>query len=225
MENGKAKTRPLGSQKLEGRTRLMIAIPSRDVWKSDFGMSLAAMVAATVNELPFLDIVFNNAKGATLAMNRIKLCQDAVDNQCDYVLFLDDDMRVPMHTVLMFLKRQVDIIACNCARREIPPRPTAKGFENELVYTRENSTGIEKVKSIGTGIMMIHTDVFKNLPQPWFCEDPIKRIGEDVWFCNTAREAGYDIYIDHDLSKDVVHIGEFDYTHQLMEQYTERGAE
>lgn len=220
MKNGSSK--PLDSNGLEGRTRIMIAIPSRDVWKSDFGMSLAAMIACTVNELPFLDIIFNNAKGCSLSMNRIKLCQNAVEHNCDYVLFLDDDMRVPMHTILMFLKRQVDIIGANCARREIPPRPTAKGFEDELVYTREASTGIEKVKSVGTGIMMIHADVFRSLPQPWFCEDPIKGIGEDVWFCNAAREAGYSIFIDHDLSKDVVHIGEFDYKHQLMEQYTER---
>lgn len=206
------------------RTKLMLAIPSRDVWKSDFGMSLAAMVAATVNEMPFLDIIFNNAKGSSLSMNRIKLCQDAVDNGCDYVLFLDDDMRIPMHTIMMLVARQVDVIGANCARRELPPRPTAKGFQNELVYTRENSTGIEKVKSVGTGVMLIHTGVFKDLPQPWFNEDPVKKIGEDVWFCNIAREAGFDIHIDHDISKEVVHIGEFDYKHQLMGQYTEKGA-
>ena len=215
-------TKPLGSPKLEGRTRLMIAVPSRDVWRSDFGMSLAAMTACTVNELPFLDLIFNNAKGCSLAMNRIKLCEDAVNNHCDYILFLDDDMRVPMHTVLMFLKRQVDIIACNCARKEIPPRPTARGFDNGYVQTSQESTGLEKVKSVGTGIMMINCAVFANISTPWFCEDPVKKIGEDVWFCNQARDAGYDIHIDHDLSKDVAHIGEFEYTLQLANEFRDR---
>lgn len=212
-------TRPLGSEKREGRTRLMIAVPSRDVWRSDFGMSLAAMVACTVNELPFLDVIFNNAKGCSLAMNRIKLCEDAVESDCDYILFLDDDMRVPMHTVLMFLKRQKDVVACNYARKELPPRPTTVGLDGNYLFTEEESTGLEKVKSAGTGIMMIKIDVFKNIEAPWFCEDPVKKIGEDVWFCNQARAAGYDINIDHDLSKDVAHIGEFEYTLQLAEAF------
>lgn len=198
----------------------MVAIPTRDVWKSDFGVSLAIMMCASISQLPFLDVIINNAKGASLAMNRIDLCQAAINSKCDYILFLDDDMRVPMGTIMLMLKRQVDIIGANCARREFPPAPTAKGFDNELVYTRENSTGIEEVKSVGTGIMLINTDVLKNIPAPWFCEDPVSRIGEDVWFCNQARTAGYKIFIDHDISKDVVHIGEFDYCHQQMEQWS-----
>lgn len=199
------------------RVKVMMAIPSRDVWKSDFGVSFAMMLAASVTQLPFLDVIVNNAKGASLAMNRIDLCQKAIDAKCDYILFMDDDMRVPMGTLMMFLKHQVDIIGANCARREWPPAPTAKGFDNNLVYTREKSTGLEKVKSVGTGIMMIHTSVFNKIEKPWFCEDPVARIGEDVFFCNQARKAGYDIFIDHDVSKDVVHIGEFDYCHQQTE--------
>lgn len=207
--------------------KIMIAIPSRDVWKSDFGMSLTSMVAASVTQIPGLSLILNNAKGASLAMNRNDLCQKALDHNCDYILFCDDDMRVPMGTLMFFLKRQVDIIAANCARREFPPSPTAKGFDDMMVYTRAASTGVEKVKSVGTGIMMIHTSVFKDLPKPWFQEDALNRIGEDVWFCNTARNAGYDIFIDHDVSKDVIHIGEFEYCHQLMDgwQGQEKGAE
>lgn len=205
---------------MKDRIKVMIAVPSRDVWKSDFGVSLTMMVAASISQLSFLDLILNNAKGASLAMNRIDLCQKAIDAECDYILFLDDDMRVPMGTLMLMLKRQVDIIGANCARREYPPAPTAKGFDNELIYTREGSTGIEEVRSVGTGIMLIKTDVFKGINAPWFCEDPVKRIGEDVWFCNQAREAGYKIYIDHDISKDVVHIGEFDYCHQQMEQWS-----
>lgn len=205
---------------MKQRIKVMVAIPSRDVWKSDFGVSLTIMVAASVTQLPFLDLILNNAKGASLAMNRIDLCQKAIDAGCDYILFLDDDMRVPMGTLMLLLKRQVDIIGANCARREWLPSPTAKGFDGGLIYTRENSTGIEEVKSVGTGIMLIKTDVFQKISAPWFCEDPVARIGEDVWFCNQARAAGIKIHIDHDVSKDVVHIGEFDYCHQQMEQWS-----
>jgi len=206
------------------RVKVMLAIPSRDVWKSDFGVSLAIMACASISQMPNLDMIIYNQKGASLAMNRIDLCQKAIDAKCDYILFLDDDMRLPMETLLLLLSRQVDIIGANCARRELPPVPTAKGFNGDFVYSREHSTGIEKVKSVGTGVMLVHTAVFENIPKPWFCEDPVQRIGEDVWFCNQAREAGYSIYIDHDVSKGVLHIGEFEYSHQIMDGYSSKGS-
>lgn len=200
--------------------KVMIGVPSRNnSWWSDFGLSLAAMCATTASEAPFIDIILNNTVGTGLAMNRIKLCRQAVEKGCDYILFLDDDMRIPMHTLLMFIKRQKHIVAANCARKELPPRSTAKGFDGMCVWTRKNSEGLEKVMSIGTAVMLIHTDVFKALPQPWFCEDPVKEIGEDVYFCNKAREHGFDIWIDHDISKDVVHMGGFEFTHQLMDTW------
>jgi len=73
--------------------------------------------------------------------------------------------------------------------------------------------------------MLIKTSVFESLPQPWFMEDPIKEIGEDVHFCNLAREHGFQVFIDHDLSKDVMHIGEFEYRHQIMQQWDDEPTE
>lgn len=200
--------------------KVMIGVPSRNnSWWSDFGMSLAAMMYATACEAPFIEIVMNNTVGTGLAMNRIKLCRQAIDAGCDYVLFLDDDMRIPMDTLLTMLKRQKPIVAANCARKELPPRSTAKNFEGYCLWTKKSSTGLEKCKSIGTAVMLIHTDVFKALPAPWFCEDPVLEIGEDVYFCNKAREHGFDIWVDHDISKEVVHMGGFEFTHQLMETW------
>lgn len=207
------------------RIKVMIGVPSRNnSWWSDFGLSLAAMCAATAYEAPFIDMVLNNTVGTGLAMNRIKLCKQAVERGCDYVLFLDDDMRIPMHTLIMLVKAQKAVVAANCARKELPPRSTAKGFDDMCVWTRSTSTGLEKVKSVGTGVMLINCQLFKNLPQPWFCEDPVKEIGEDVFFCNLARAHGYDIWIDHDVSKEVVHMGGFEYTHSLMDTWKEPAA-
>lgn len=205
--------------KEQGRIRVMLAVPSRNVWMSQTAMSFAAMVAASVSEIPNLDLVFNNCIGSGLAMNRIKMVRDAIENGCDYIFFIDDDMNIPMQALILLLARDKEIVAANCARKELPPRPTAQGFDGMCVYTSETSTGLEKVKSIGTGMMLINLRVFGSLAQPWFCEDPIKEVGEDVYFCGKAREAGFDIWIDHDLSKDVGHIGEFEFRHQIMEQW------
>lgn len=203
-------------------TKVLIAVPSRNnSWWSDFGLSLAAMTAATAYEAPSVDMILWNVQGTGLSMNRINLCKKALEKNCTHVLFLDDDMRIPMHTLMMFLAHKKDIIAANCARKELPPRSTAKGWDDMCVWTKKSSTGLEKVKSVGTAVMLINTDVLKKMDQPWFCEDPVREIGEDVYFCNKAREIGFDIWIDHDLSKDVVHMGGFEFTHQIGEHWND----
>lgn len=199
--------------------KVMIAVPSRDTWKSDFGMSLAAMCCATIYAIPGLELVMNNAKGCSLSMNRIDLCKKAMERGCDFILFLDDDMRIPMETLSQLVSHQKDIIGANCATRAMPPSPTARNTKKELVFTRLNSTGLEEVRSVGTGVLLIRAAVLARLPQPWFWEDPVNRIGEDVNFCLKAREYGLKVFIDHDLSKKVIHIGEMDYSHDLMPEW------
>jgi hypothetical protein len=201
----------------EGRIRVMLAVPSRNVWMSQTAMSFAAMVAASVSELPFLDVVFNNCVATGLSMSRSKMVKDAIKANCNYIFFIDDDMNIPMHALILLLCRKKDIVAANCARKELPPRTTAKGFDGNCVDTKKNSKGLEEVLSVGTGMMLIKCDIFQNLPQPWFMEDPVAEIGEDVYFCKKAREHGYNIYIDHDLSKDVGHIGEFEFSHKIRD--------
>lgn len=213
--------RPAG-ERLQGR--VMIAVPSRNnSWWSDFGLSLAAMTAATAYEAPNVSMVLDNTFGSGLAMNRIKLCQAAIKRNCTHVLFLDDDMRIPMHTLMMLMAHDKDIIAANCARKELPPRSTAKGFDGNCVRTTKNSHKLEEVMSIGTAVMLIKTSVLLSLPQPWFAEVYNKEtgnsIGEDVFFCNLARENGFKIWIEHDVSKEVIHMGGFEFSHQIMEEW------
>jgi hypothetical protein len=206
------------------KAKVMIGVPSRNnSWWSDFGLSLAAMTAATAYEAPQVQMVLNNTIGTGLAMNRINLCKSAIKAGCTHILFLDDDMRIPMHTLMMLLKHDKDIVAANCARKELPPRSTAKGFDGNCVWTRKHSTGLEEVASIGTAVMLINCTKLATLPQPWFAEvynvETGTSTGEDVFFCNLARQHGQKVFIDHDVSKDVVHMGGFEFTHQITEAW------
>jgi hypothetical protein len=50
---------------------------------------------------------------------------------------------------------------------------------------------------------------------PWFDLTylPEKGIfrGEDYAFCEKAKAAGYSLHIDHDISKEVMHVGSFEF--------------
>ena len=68
------------------------------------------------------------------------------------------------------------------------------------------------------GVMMVKREVFEKVEQPWFAIPYSTTgghyIGEDVFFCRKAREAGYEILVDHALSQEVKHIGTFEYSLQ-----------
>jgi hypothetical protein len=59
-----------------------------------------------------------------------------------------------------------------------------------------------EVDATGTGCLLIETRVFLDLQKPYFqfTPNPDKEIGgvigEDIWFCHKAREAGYKIFVD-----------------------------
>jgi hypothetical protein len=118
------------------------------------------------------------------------------------------------------LKHDQPIVAANCARRRMPTGPTAQNYDAEgkrqAVYTMPESTGLEEVGSIGTGIMLIKREVFEGMSEPWFdmpWQTSRGYMGEDVFFCKKAQELGYKIYIDHDVSKEIGHIGTFEFRH------------
>jgi hypothetical protein len=140
---------------------------------------------------------------------------------CSHILFIDSDMRFPQDMIGRLLKHDLDIVATNCARRRMPTGPTAQLYkengERELVWTMPESTGLQEVGSVGMGVMLIKANVFKALAEPWF-ETPWRHdkrgyIGEDVYFCQKAAAAGFKIWIDHDVSKEIGHIGTFEFKH------------
>jgi hypothetical protein len=66
---------------------------------------------------------------------------------------------------------------------------------------------------------------------PWFKtefqpETPHDFMSDDVWFCNLARKHGHEVWLDHDLSQEIGHIGSVEFHHGLTpaESVTEGGS-
>jgi hypothetical protein len=161
------------------------------------------------------------SQGTLIANQRAELSLDAMAEDCSHILFIDSDMRFPQDMIGRLLKHDLDIVATNCARRRMPTGPTAQLYkengDRELVWTMPESTGLQEVGSVGMGVMLIKKNVFAALSEPWF-ETPWRvdkrgYIGEDVFFCQKAAAAGFKIWIDHDVSKEIGHIGTFEFKH------------
>lgn len=192
---------------------VMIATPAQDTVLATYTRSVVQCVAYSIGQ--GLRVGFHLAQYSILPLSRQMLVQVAIESGATHVLFIDSDMEFPADLAVRLVRHRQPIVAVNCMARRSPYYLTARDEAGREVPTNTESSGLEKVARVGTGIMLIHTDVVRAIPMPWFQTEwiPEKAVfrGEDFYFCDKARAAGFDLYIDHDLSKQVSHVGTFQF--------------
>jgi hypothetical protein len=199
--------------------KIAICVPSRDMVHAAFAYDLTLMTSnfcAGGGEVALF-----NSQGTLIADQRENMVREALDFGADAILWLDSDMRFPKNTLRRLLAHEQPIVAANYVTRAIPPIPVTQNHMDGgwvRVYTSPDSTGLESVDLIGFGCALIHADVFRKMNNPWFhlIYSSVNKAfhGEDAYFCMKAREAGFDVLIDHDLSKEIKHIGCFEFRHE-----------
>jgi hypothetical protein len=200
--------------------RIAICIPARGQMEVTTAFDLT-MMAAYMAGKKNIDINVYTSQGTLIFDQRNSLVRTAVQEKCDYILFIDADMRFPKTTLERLLAHKKDIIGVNATTRMMPPKPTARNIQiNEdgsvdwLEVLSNKEKGISKVDAIGCGVMLIKISCLKNIPQPYFYFEQLlkgKLLGEDIYFCIKAKDAGIDTWVDHDLSMEIGHVGSYTY--------------
>jgi hypothetical protein len=157
------------------------------------------------------EVSLHMVMGSEIAMQRQQLVDEALDTECTHILWLDSDMKFPANLLDGFLSHDKDIIACNYSTRVPPHRPVAFKSANDLDVRLTAGTGIEEAYAVGLGAMLVKREVYEKLSRPHFSvewnEDYTSLSGEDIYFCSKANAAGYKLYIEHDLSNFIAHVG------------------
>ena len=209
--------------------KIGIAFPARDIVNTAFCFDLANLIGHTSKHKPSWELVTYTSMGTMIFDQRIKLAKESIADGCDWLLWLDTDMRFPKDALIRLLSHDKPIIAANYTSRQIPPEPvsfilTDEGKRWRRVPTLPESKGLEKVSGIGFGVALTKVSVLKDLDKPdqpmfWF-QYSVKNhtvLGEDIYFCINATRNNYDIFIDHDLSKEVKHQGMIDFQHEHVD--------
>ena len=87
--------------------KVLVAVPSQSTWEADFGMSLVALVASSVNppaNYDELSLGVDNTKGSILPQIRERLVLKALEMEATHILFLDSDMVFPNWTLHRLLE-------------------------------------------------------------------------------------------------------------------------
>lgn len=202
--------------------KVAIAIPSHETAPFDFAVDLAGLVALTSSVMPEgSGLGIQAVKGTYVHQARQDLIDFILEQGYDYVLWLDSDMKFPRNALLRLLKHREDVVGINYAKRKIPTDWVAiKRLDNppEKLQTTEESTGLEEVEAMGMGCVLVRTSCLAKMPDPkivpWFQNVHLgngRWMGEDVHFFDLLRQTGVKLYVDHDLSKECGHIGQFEY--------------
>lgn len=173
------------------------------------GEYIKSRTAFDLFNLNTYDVRLTMERGCDVASNRNKLAQRAIDGNYSHLLFIDSDMSFPPDTLARLIKHDKDIVGVAINRRSLPLESNVKPLSKEDV-DKPLPTELFEATSVGTGIMLIKTDVFKNLEYPWFDFEYLEgeRYGEDVTFCLLAGMK-YKIWVDPTIP--ARHIGEYLY--------------
>jgi predicted O-methyltransferase YrrM len=172
------------------------------------GVSPLEMVPAIVMQSwpSNTNLLIRPVYGANTDQGRILVAKEAVTARCKYLWLVDDDTVPPVDTgrQLAYLLEQngppngkVMVAAGVYCTRSSPPEP--------LIFTSQGSGPdwnwkvgeILKRWGAGTGCMMINTDLFEHLPEPWFLTtmQVDKKESDDLYFCAKVADAGYELLV------------------------------
>jgi hypothetical protein len=208
-------------------SRIAICIPSRGgQMEVATGFDVCSMTAYTLKNTKH-DLNFYTAMGTLIFDQRNSIVETAIKDRCDYVMFIDGDMRFPKDALVRLLKHNKDIVGVNATTRSEPVKPTAKNFKIEEdgkvnwypIYSK-GKKGIEIADGIGCGVVLVKIDVFKKMEMPYYFFETLQKkavLGEDIYFCIKAKDAGFDTWVDHDLSMEIGHVGSYIYGWQNIE--------
>lgn len=133
-----------------------------------------------------------------------------------HFLFIEDDMIFAPDCLTILARRNVDIVGANYSTTKGETKFMAIGLEGQECVTKEDSTGIEEVSLLPQGFTLVSRKVFETLEVPWFMNgynpEADIYVSQDFYFSDKARKAGFKVYVDHDCSKKICHIGPKIYT-------------
>lgn len=148
--------------------------------------------------------------GQDPAQARNQMAAAFLEKGCEAVLFIDCDMLFPPSGLDRLFAHDLDIVAADYRKRAAPYGKV--GWPLDGVTDPEG--GLVERTALGLGFMLIRRRVFEKVPRPWFAriysgETEANRgvMTEDYFFCLKAREAGFKVWCDLDVTKETMHIG------------------
>lgn len=217
-----AKTATQPQPQAQGKApSIMIAVPAMEMVNAEFAQHLAMAAANLVANGIKINCAFNI--GSVITIARRNLTDIFLKSDFDYIWWVDSDMKFPIDAPIRLLKRNKALVGANYRRRRFP-NPNFTGMmgssgQFKEFETRDDSPPMELIDVLPHGMVLAHRSVYEAIPQPHYLQEYIPElnleIGEDIYFCQKAQKAGFEVWCDQELSREVAHIGIFHFNYNL----------
>ena len=200
--------------------KLAIGIPTIGLCRTGFAYSLAGLIgyiaAKGITTLPDckVDAMIDCQESTNLLTNREQLVARAIERGKTHLMFLDEDMIFQPKILDLLAGRRHPVVCVNYLIKTDPPSQSefvAVSLTGKRIPTRPEDTGIVPIAYSGFGVSLFDLEVFKKAERPWFLpkfhEAKSEYTTEDNPCYEKIRKAGFDVYLDHDASKLVSHVG------------------
>lgn len=161
------------------------------------------------------DVKLRCVKGYAVDVSRTMLVEDAIENNADYILWIDDDQIPPIDTLKRLLSHGKDIVTglyvgknVDCNASTVFRKTERDTYNPFVAKALIEHGGLYEIDACGMGCCLTSVEALKKIGEPWFKYS--KAFGEDIFFCRRAQEAGFKIYVDTDVH--VGHMGIINFT-------------
>lgn len=188
---------------------IVICTPSLGSVKTPYVFSLSDSIKKDFKEKNIIDSC-SFTESSTISFARNMLCQMFLNSRCDWMLFIDSDIVFTYKNICKIYEEasvnKFDILS-----------GTYNSYDKFLekivpvysVLENQEKTHISKAEWFGLGFCIISRKAIEKTKKIddygnyyWFAEsysDKDGYIGEDIYFLNSLRNNGIDLYIDHSI--------------------------
>jgi hypothetical protein len=181
----------------------------------------------TLDGLEAVDLLLKE-NVSNLSNGREAVLSEATGRGFTHLLFVDDDMMFPPETARRLAAAKRAVIGVNYVTKDPSgPKPTVLGLDGSYRNSAK-CAGIEEVGGMGLGLVLIRLKAVEDIPAPrfpvqWSPQHQLYR-GEDYAFCDILAERKVRLYCDHDLSKEIGHVGSFVYSFRSCVEREDRSG-
>lgn len=200
--------------------KIFIGVPSKGMPETRFMSCLTSMMCRMVYKGFKPELL--TVEGSVVSQARLELLSHSLRTDADYLLFLDEDMMFPPTLFERLMEADKDVISTNYTTRYIDNLRFVSADMDWMVPDSNKLEGVQEALQIPTGTMLLSkkamqsidfsTDVGLSMSifgQP--LTDEGEYVTEDAYFCMVMRKCGLKLYLDHDLTKEIRHVGKLEY--------------
>ena len=178
--------------------RILIALPARENVKTKTAVALANCMAFTAGH--GINVGISNVDTPFVSWSRCELVAEARRIKATHIFYIDSDMVFQRDIILRLLSWDKDFVCVDASRRAFPIMNVCKGLDGELIDHEKGLDDLQEISLGNTACTLIDMKVFDNIAEPYFevifDHEKKQYKGEDYYFCQKLRDAGYKLYCD-----------------------------